>query len=368
MPFSPELPYNDLPNLPPPHEIETKAILRRVASSRAALASLAESLAQLPNAELITNSIVLQEAKDSSEIENIITTHDELFKALALHANLFENTPAKEVIRYREALRIGFESLQNRGVINTPLVNLINAALLNHDAGVRRTPGTKLLNARTNEIIYTPPDGRELLEFKLDRLWNYLQSSDTTALDPLIKLALLHYQFEAIHPYSDGNGRTGRILNVLYLVHEGLLPFPVLYMSGFIIRTKPRYYDLLRYVTSGEKWEEWILYMIEVIERTATSSRNLVAEIRSLRKEFERSIRAKATHIRQIHDLTEILFAQPYSRIEFFVNAGIGSRKTISSYLKALEELGVVVPYRILQHTVYINSPLLKLLSNWQID
>jgi Fic family protein len=363
MSYSPNLPYNDLPDLPPPYEIDTKEILRKVAPARAALAALAESLSHLPKPEIITHTIIFQEAKDSSEIENIITTHDELFKALALQSNIFETAATKEVIRYREALRIGFESLRNRHFINTPLIDLINKALLNHDAGIRRTPGTKLLNDRTNEVVYTPPEGRTILETKLDRLWLYLQEPASQSLDPLIKLALLHYQFEAIHPYSDGNGRTGRILNVLYLVQENLLPSPVLYMSGFIIRTKPRYYELLRAVTAAGQWEAWILYVLEAIECTANSTRKLVAHITTMRIEFERAIKSRAPHIKQIHDVTGILFTQPYSRIEHFVNAGIGSRKTISSYLKLLEELDLVIPHRIQQHTIYINQPLLKLLS-----
>ena len=367
MSFSRGVPYNDLPDLPPPCEIETKAILRKVAPARAALAALSESLSHLPNSEIITNSIILQEAKDSSEIENIITTHDELFRALVIQSKLFENTPTKEVLRYREAVRIGFESLRGRGVINTPLIDLINKELLNHDAGIRRTPGTKLLNDRTNEVVYTPPEGRSILETKLDRLWNYLQEQTPESLDPLIKLALLHYQFEAIHPYSDGNRRTGRILNVLYLVQENLLPLPVLYMSGYIIRTKPQYYELLRAVTVEERWEEWILYMLGAVEETANSTRQLVAKIREMRREFDRAIKSHAPHIKQIHEVTEILFPQPYSRIEFFVDAGIGSRLTVSKYLKVLEELQLVSPHRISQHTLYINRPLLQLLSTHQI-
>jgi Fic family protein len=368
MSFSPEFPYNDLPDLPPACEIETKAVLRRVAPARAALAALAESLSHLPNAEIITNSIILQEAKDSSEIENIITTHDELFRALVLQSKLFENTPTKEVLRYREALRVGFERLRDRAVINTPLIDLINKELRNHDAGIRRTPGTKLLNDRTNEVVYTPPEGRSLLEIKLDQLWEYLQDKVPESLDPLIKLALLHYQFEAIHPYSDGNGRTGRILNVLYLAHENLLPLPVLYMSGYIIRTKPQYYELLRAVTAEERWEEWILYMLGAVEETANATRQLVAKIQDLRKEFDHAIKSHAPHMKQIHEVTEILFTQPYSRIEFFVDAGIGSRMTVSKYLKVLEELQLISPHRISQNTLYINQPLLQLLSNHKIE
>jgi Fic family protein len=367
MAFSPDSPFNDLPNLPPSSEIETKEVLRKVAPARAALAALAESLSHLPNAEIITNSIILQEAKDSSEIENIITTHDELFKALVMQSNLFENTSTKEVIRYREALRVGFESLGNRGVINTPLIDLINKALLNHDAGIRRTPGTKLLNDRTKEVVYTPPEGRSILETKLDHLWRYLQEKTDQSFDPLINLALFHYQFEAIHPYSDGNGRTGRILNVLYLVQQNLLPLPVLYMSGYIIRTKPQYYELLRAVTAEERWKEWILYILGAVEETANSTRQLVAQIRDMRKGFDRVIKSRAPHIKQIHEVTEILFTQPYSRIEFFVDRKIGSRKTISSYLKILEELELVESHRISQHTVFINQPLLKLLSDHRI-
>jgi len=336
MSFEPDFPFNDLPDLSPTSEIETKAILRKVAPARAALASLAESLYHLPNAELITNSIILQEAKDSSEIENIITTHDELFKALVMQSKLFENTPTKEVLRYREAIRVGFESLRGRGIINTPLTDLINKELLNHDAGIRRTPGTKLLNDRTKEVVYTPPEGRSVIETKLDRLWEYLHERTPESVDPLIKLALLHYQFEAIHPYSDGNGRTGRMLNVLYLVQENLLPLPVLYMSGYIIRTKPQYYELLQAVTVEGRWEDWILYLLGAIEETANSTRQLVAKIRDMRREFDQTIKTNAPHIKQVHEVTEILFTQPYSRIEFFVQAGIGNRVTVSKYLKIL--------------------------------
>ena len=252
MSFDPNVPYNDLPLLPPSTEIESKEILRKVANAGRALAELKGLGKTIPNQSLLVNSIVLQEAKASSEIENIVTTNDALFKAFtAQTSNVGSST--KEVLRYREALWNGYKQLNKQNILSTNLFIQLVQIIKKNQAGIRKIPGTNIYNVATNEIIYTPPDGELVIREKLKNLEDYIHSKDD--IDPLIKLALIHYQFEAIHPFSDGNGRTGRIINILYLVQQGLLELPVLYLSKFIIDKKNDYYHLIRQVTEQDLWE-----------------------------------------------------------------------------------------------------------------
>jgi Fic family protein len=280
MTFDPSKPHNDLPILPPAADIETKAILRKALSARAALAELKGIAETIPQPEILINTVLLQEAKDSSGIENIVTTNDSLYKAAALKNDDRVDPQTKEVIRYRHALWTGFQHLKNRGFINTNTAVEIFQILKDTTAGVRKTPGITLQNAATGEIMYTPPEGESLLRDKLDNLWWFANDSANSEIDPLIRLAVMHYQFESIHPFTDGNGRTGRILNVLYLVQEKLLNLPILFHSSHIIENKQDYYRLLRSVTAQGEWEQWILFMLTVIEQ---SSQRTIAKITTIR-------------------------------------------------------------------------------------
>lgn len=267
MSFDRERPYNDLPMLPPPGvELETKSVLKKSIAANRELAELKGAGDVIPNQDILISSIVLQEARLSSEIENIFTTNDEMYRAASPDLFAAADPHTKEVIRYREALWHGFQRLRERPLTTNLFIELMQL-IKQTDDGIRRVPGTKIGNSRTGETIYTPPDGEGRLRDLLGNLETFLHADD--GLDPLVKLAAAHYQFEAIHPFTDGNGRTGRIVNILYLVEQGLLELPVLYLSHYIIKNKSAYYDGLRRVTEEGAWEEWILYVLNAIETTA---------------------------------------------------------------------------------------------------
>jgi Fic family protein len=282
MTFNKLKPYNQLPALPPSIDLETKAILKACIRANKALAELKGAGELIPNQAMLINAIPLQEAKTSSEIENIVTTQDELFKA-ELSGGKDANPNTKEVLRYRSALKLGYEALRKRPIgINH--FRQICGTLLGRDVTVRKIPGTVIKNTTSGEVLYTPPMGERVILEKLAALEKYIYTEDE--VDPLIRLALIHYQFEAIHPFHDGNGRTGRIINILYLVEKGLLNVPVLYLSRHIIQHKADYYSNLRKVTEEGKWEPWILFMLEAVEQTA---RWTTDKIRQIRVSFERT-------------------------------------------------------------------------------
>jgi Fic family protein len=358
MTFDPSKPYNDLPLLPPAADIETKAILRKVASARAALAELKGVAETIPQPEILINTILLQEAKDSSEIENIITTNDTLYKSVALKNEDRIDSQTKEVIRYRQALWTGFQHLKSRGFINTNTAVEIFQILKDTTAEVRKTPGTTLQNASTGEVIYTPPEGESLLRDKLDNLWSFVNDSPQAELDPLIRLAVMHYQFESVHPFTDGNGRTGRILNVLYLVQEGLLDLPILYHSSYIIGHKPDYYRLLQSVTANNEWEPWILFMLSSLEQTSHSTIAKITTIRDLISTIFEKVKTELPKLRQAKEIVEILFMNPYCKIEHLVEKDLGVRQSVSKYLKDLENIGVLRAEQIWKETIYLNVPL----------
>lgn len=360
MTFDPSKPYNDLPLLPPRIEIETKAILKRVISAGRALAELKGVGETIPNQALLIDSLVLQEAKASSEIENIITTNDALFRAFAAKTTSVD--PAtKEVLRYREALWEGFNLLKAHELLTTNLFIKIVQTIKQNAAGIRRTPGTKVANAATGEIIYTPPETEAVLRDKLKNLEDYIHDQDH--IDPLVKLALIHYQFEAIHPFSDGNGRTGRIVNILYLVFKGLLDLPVLYLSKHIIEHRADYYRLLRDVTYSGEWEAWILYMLDAVEQTALFTRKKVVQIRDLMDETLGFAKEKLPSRMYSKELIELLFHQPYVKGEALVRAAIAERKTAALYLKELEKVGILRGHKIGRENLYLNVRLYDLLA-----
>ncbi|MGV0820465.1 protein adenylyltransferase Fic [Martelella sp. AMO21009] len=359
MSFQPDTPYNALPPLPPREDVESKAVLKACINARAALAELRVSGQLIPNQSVLINSIPLLEAQASSEIENIVTTTDRLFR--------FANEPAeradpatKEALRYRTALNEGFQSLKTRPVSTSTAVAVCRT-IKGVDLDIRTTPGTALMNEATGAVIYTPPEGQALLRDKLANWERYIH--DAEEIDPLIRLAVMHYQFEAIHPFIDGNGRTGRILNLLYLVDKGLLDIPVLYLSRYIIGHKRAYYDRLLAVTTDGAWEAWILYMLQAVRETADWSTARIRAIRDLLDETAARIRRDLPKIYS-RELAEVIFVNPYCRISDLVQAGIAKRQAASVYLKALVEAGLLQEMKAGRENLYINPALLTLLSD----
>ncbi len=360
MSFDPQKPYNDLPLLPPKQDIETRNILRKTITAGRALAELKGLGETIPNQSMLVNSVVLQEAKASSEIENIITTDDALFRAFTAKTSRVDPS-TKEVLRYREALWEGYNELKKRPILATNLFVKLVQRIKENQAGIRRTPGTTISNAVTGEIIYTPPEGEAIIRDKLKNLEDYIHGEDN--IDPLIKLALIHYQFETIHPFSDGNGRTGRIINILYLVFHGLLDLPVLYLSKFVIDRENEYYRLLRQVTEKREWEPWILYMLDAVEETAAFTRKRILDIRDMMAETMEVVKETLPGRVYSKELIELLFCQPYTKGQFLVDAGIAKRKTAAEYLKDLEKTGILTGKRIGREMLYLNTRLYDLLS-----
>lgn len=352
--FARSEPYNALPPLPPAVDLETKAVLKQAISANRVLASLRGLAAQIPNQGMLINSIVLQEARLSSEIENIVTTNDELFRAEA-DADGKADPATKEVLRYREALNYGFKTLRDRP-ISTNLFVEIAGIIKETDMTVRTMPGTVLKNPQSGQVVYTPPSGEQVIRDKLANLEQFIHAEDD--LDPLIKMAVVHYQFEAIHPFPDGNGRTGRILNLLYLVHRGLLDIPVMFLSRYIIANRPAYYEGLRGVTELGEWENWILYMLKAVESTAQQTYDQVLRIRDLMENVRDRVRRERPGI-YTKELIDVIFQHPYTKIQFLVDSDIAKRQTASNYLQELTALGVMSELKRGREKYYINVGLL---------
>jgi Fic family protein len=360
MNFDPLKPYNEIPLLPPKENIETNAILKKTVTAGRALAELKGLGKTIPNQAMLLNTIVLQEAQSSSEIENIITTTDALFRALTVKTSQVD-AATKEVLRYREALSEAYRALKKRPLLTTNLFIKIYQTIKENRAGIRKVPGTTIANPATREVIYTPLVGESLIRDKLKNLEDYIHAEN--AVDPLVKLAVIHYQFEAIHPFTDGNGRTGRILNILYLILKDLLDFPVLYLSKYIIENKNDYYRLLRNVTMRRDWESWILFMLEAIEQTSIHTRGKIISIRELIEETLASTKNRLPSRVYSKELIELLFHQPYTKVQFLVDAGIAERQTAAEYLKELEKIGVLKSHKTGKENLYLNIKLFKLLS-----
>jgi len=347
--------------LPPDADLETKAILKRLVSAHRYLAELKGKSTTIPNENILINTLALQEAKDSSAIENIITTHDELYKSL-LFENLFSNASAKEVSRYADALKHGFNLVRKHKLITQNYILTIQKILEQNDAGYRKVPGTVLLNESTGQTVYTPPQDYDTIAGLMDNLVAFINDEEMSGVDPLIKMALLHFQFESIHPFYDGNGRTGRILNILYLVQQELLDLPILYLSRFIIQRKADYYRLLQEVRVKGNWEEWILYMLEGVEQTAKETIEVISGIRELMQEYKHRIRNELPKIYS-QDLLNNLFKHPYTKIEFVMEDVDVQRKTAAKYLDQLVKCGFLKRMKIGRSNFYINEPLYKLFS-----
>lgn len=350
--------YNELPALPPKQDIETKKILKVCIEARASLAELRKAAEMLPNQSVLINSLPLLEAQASSEIENIVTTTDKLFQYANSNSETNIDPATKEALRYRTALREGFESIKSRP-LNTVLAENLCSTLHGVEMTVRRVPGTTLSNQATGEIIYTPPEGEALLRKKLHNWEVFLH--DQNDIDPLIKMAIGHYQFEAIHPFTDGNGRTGRILNILYLIERELLTIPVLYLSRYIIKHKKEYYQYLLNVTLKDDWESWIIYMLNAVANTSQWTCNKIKNIVGLMEETVDYVKTKQPKIYS-RELVELLFVQPYCRISNVVDAGIVKRQTAAEYLQKLVSEGILKEMEIGREKIYINTRFMQIL------
>lgn len=355
--WNPEKPYNDIPLLPPQGEIETKLVLKHCIEARAALAELKQAAELIPNQSMLVNTLPLLEAKDSSEIENIITTNDKIFQFY--QSKTVPDSATKEALRYSSALYEGWLMLEN-SPITINMAEEICSRIKGINMQIRRVPGTKLANDKTGSIIYTPPEGYDLLKKILSNWEKWIH--ETPDIDPVIRMAIMHYQFEAIHPFTDGNGRTGRILNILYLVQEGLLTLPILYLSKYIISHKSLYYENLLGVTKEANWEKWLLYMLDAVKNTAKWTTNKINAIRNL---SIHTIDYVSSTLPKIYsrELVDVLFEQPYCRIENLVEKGIAKRQTASIYLKKLESVGVLVERKVGKELLFIHPKLFTLVT-----
>jgi Fic family protein len=339
---------------------ETRAVLKKTAEAHRFLAELKGVSATIPNEAILINTLTLQEAKDSSEIENIVTTHDEIYKA-SLMSQAMINPAAKEVQDYSFALRASFETIRKQKIIRLHDIINVQQQLEKNNAGLRKLPGTNLKNARTGEVVYTPPQNAEDIGKLMTNLVEYINNDELCDADPLVKMAIVHHQFESIHPFYDGNGRTGRIINILYLVSKDLLDLPVLYLSRYIIQHKADYYEQLQQVRESGEWETWLLYMLDGIVQTAQSTISLIKGIKTLMQNCKHQMRTQLPKIYR-QELLNNLFRHPYTKIEFIIDDLDVSRITATKYLEQLVEHGFLHKEKIGRTNYYINQPLCHLL------
>jgi len=365
-PYDRNKPYNNLPLLPPPDKkVITIEVLQALNKANKALAELKGLAGKLPNQAMLVNTIALREAKASTEIENIFTTDDELYKSLVIGKSFLKGN-AKEVLFYRQALWTGFKEIKNAGVFNTDLLIKVYQEIKQVKDGIRPPQTETVIKKRGSgllggSVVYTPPRGINIIKEKLDNLFVYLNDDNKYKYDPLIKLAVSHYQFEAIHPFRDGNGRAGRILNILLMIQKKLLEIPILYLSAYIIREKDDYYELLNRVTARRSWRYWIIYMLKAIEETAIYTISKIEEIDRLFNNTLELTGGKFPHIRK--ETIEKIFEQPYISPKRLIDQNVKSLNTAKKYLGQMEELGIVVPKKIGKEIVYLNIDLFNLLS-----
>jgi Fic family protein len=357
--FDPKKPHNDLPELPPPADlIETNEILKKCINARVALAELKQAAELIPNAAVLVNALPLLEAQASSEIENIVTTTDKLFEFVEM-AEDKADAATKEALRYRTALFEGTKMVQ-RGMLTIDMAIQICSTIKDSELDIRDDSGTKLSNRKTGEVIYTPPVGQKLLFGKLENWADFMHRN--TDIDPLVRMAIQHYQFEAIHPFTDGNGRTGRILNILFLVEQGLLNSPILYLSRYIIQNKSDYYRSLLNVTHSQAWGDWIMFMLNGVEETCIWTTDKIKAIRELMQHTSVFVQQELSKIYS-WELVEALFKQPYCRINNLVSAGVAKRQTASVYLKQLCDIGVLKEIKSGRETLFVHPKYIELLT-----
>lgn len=357
-------PYK-IPLLPLPYDLETKAVLRQANKANRKLAELKGVAQTIPNERILISSLTLQEAKDSSAVENIVTTQDDLYRAGLDSGLQFVNAATKEVLFYREAINEGFRLVRNKNILTLNDIKHIQMVLEQNSAGFRTTPGTQLKRSSDGAVIYTPPQDGQLIVELMGNLERFINDEDLCPIDPLIKMAVIHHQFESIHPFYDGNGRTGRIVNILYLVTSGLLDLPILYLSRFITHNKAEYYERIQAIrnTTGDnaaEWEAWVLYMLRGVEQTAEETITLVKNIGKLMTEYKSIIRP-AFGGKYSHELLNGLFYHPYTKIGHLETNMQVSRQTAAKYLDKLASLGLLQKERMGKENYYINTRLMQL-------
>ena len=345
----------------PIEQIESRAILKKLTAARASLAELKGVASTIPNEQILIDTLSLQESKDSSEIENIITTHDEIYRN-AIENKTFTSSAAKEVYRYSEALRFGFNQVKQNGFIDLKLILKLQEIIEENDAGFRRVSGTVLKNDSTNQVIYTPPQHYDTIMDLMSNLEKFINDQIIDEIDPLIKMSIIHHQFESIHPFYDGNGRTGRIINLLYLIQVGLLNLPILYISHFIIQHRAEYYRLLQSVRETGNWENWILYMLDAVENTAIDTISKIEEIKRLMQRFKQKIRSEHPRIYS-QELINNLFRHPYTKIDLVKRDLAITRLTAQKYLETLVAIGILSKVKVGRSNYYINSELCDILK-----
>ncbi len=337
-------------------------MLKKCAKAHQALAELKGIVATIPNESILIRTLSLQEAKDSSAIENIITTHDELFKSDYL-AEQFASSAAKEVYNSSNALQDGFKQVKQRGLLTSNDIITLQAAIEQNNAGFRTQSGTTLKNEQTGEVIYTPPQSHDEIVALMSNLEQFINDDSICDWDDLIKMAVIHHQFESIHPFYDGNGRTGRVINVLYLIKQGLLSLPVLYLSRYINQHKQEYYRLLQGVRTEKNWEAWLLFMLEAVEQTSLQTINLIKAIKNLMQSYKLKMRTELPRIYS-QDLLNNIFRHPYTKIEFLINDLQVHRNTAAKYLEALVGVGLLSKHKLGKDNFYLNNELIELFLN----
>ena len=361
--------YN-IPDLPLLYDFETREILRQVNRANRKLAELKGVALTIPNEQILINSLTLQEAKDSSEIENIVTTQDDLYKAELNLKETVINASAKEVLSYRQAMQKGFSLVRDKKLLTLNYIKQIQEVLENNKGGFRAGPGTVLQNQR-KEVVYRPPQSKVQIEQLMHNLEQYINEPDMQDIDPLIKMAIIHHQFESIHPFYDGNGRTGRIISILYLVINNLLDLPVLYLSRYITHNKGEYYRLIQSIRDAgadnqAEWEKWILFMLKGVEETAEETIRLVKGISQLMSEYKNILRPLFGR-QYKHEFLNNLFFHPYTKIEFIQQDMLVQRKTATKYLDMIVETGLLEKVKIKHTNYYMNVRLIELFMNREL-
>ena len=347
--------------LPIKQDLETKAVLKKLTQAHRALAELKGIITSIPNQSILLETLTLREARESSAIENIISTFDEVYQS-NLISNIFASPAAKEVHQYAAALKKGFQLVKQYKLLTNNHILQIQEVVEQNSAGFRKLPGTKLMNDKTGKVVYTPPQDLDTIISLMNNLETFINDDKMMEADPLIKMAIIHHQFESIHPFYDGNGRTGRIINILYLVQKGLLHLPVLYLSQYIIKHKSDYYRLLQEVREEGKWEEWVLFMLNGIEKTAAASVTLIASIKELMQHYKQQIRSNHSKLYS-QDLLNNLFKYPYTKIEFLQNDLQISRSTAIRYLDTLVKAGFLTKHKVGRDNFFLNTKLFELLA-----
>ena len=357
----------DIPVLPLPYDLETKEVLKELANANRKLAELKGVAQTIPNEDILISSLTLQEAKDSSEVENIVTTQDELYKAGLQIKTQIANAATKEVLRYRESISSGFNLVRKNKLLTLNIIKNIQEKLVDNSVGFRSTPGTFLQNDR-KEIVYTPPQDKTEIEKYMKNLEEFINDESMSNLDPLIKMAIIHHQFESIHPFYDGNGRTGRIINILYLVITGLIDLPILYLSRYITHNKSEYYRRIqairdRNTDNNKEWEAWIIFMLRGVEKTSSDTISLIHGISQLMDQDKQILRPIFKQSYK-HELLNNLFFHPYTKIEYIEKDMMVQRKTATKYLDMIVETGILKKMKIGRENYYINTALAELFMN----